>query len=97
MRIIIESDGMQTALGNASTADLNASGRGAANLAADGGAGPHSESGSEAAEGSEVTNAGPPPDWLLTAVAEAEGRTTSPTTTGDTIRGAADGGAAPEA
>jgi hypothetical protein len=97
MRIIIESDGMQTALGNASTADLNASGSGAANLPANGGAGPHSESGSEAADGSAVTDAGPPPDWLLTAVAEAEGRTTDPARTGDTTRGAADGGAAPDA
>ena len=97
MRIIIESDGGQTALGNANTADLNASGSGAANLPADGGAGPHGESGSEAADGSAVIDAGPPPGWLLAAVAEAEGRTTGPATTGDTIRGAADGGAAPDA
>ena len=97
MRIIIESDGMQTALGNASTADRNTPGSGDATLPASGGAGPQSESGSEAAEGAAVTDAGPPPEWLLAAVAEAEGRTTDPARTGDSTRGAADGGAAPDA
>jgi hypothetical protein len=74
MRIVIEIDGMQeTALSGPPAAGPDAVGAAADDAASDGGAGPAGGAmGSEVAEAAVVTDSGPPPDWLLEAVAAAE-------------------------
>jgi len=100
MRIVIDVDGVQE------TVLLGSSARGAgavgaeAEEATDGGGGPSGGVGGiEVADVAVVTDSGPPPDWLLEAVARAEaaGRSTCPTEAVDVEYGLGDGGAGPGA
>jgi hypothetical protein len=101
MRIVLEIDGMREALISAPHAPgPDSVGAPTEDAAADGGAGPGGgASGAEAADATVVTDSGPPPNWLLEAVAaaEAEGRSTGPADAAYAGDGLGDAGAGPSA
>lgn len=98
MRVVIEIDGLPVVTGPAAPG-AEAVGAAAGEAPADAGGGPGDAGGTETAEAGVVTDSGPPPDWLLEAVAaaEAEGRSTGPAAAGDAAEGLGDAGAGPGA
>ena len=99
MRIVIELDGLQEPVVRGPSAPSPGAPGAEAEEASDGGGGPNGVAGgSEAAEMAVVTDSGPPPEWLLEAVAAAEaaGHRTGPAAAADAGYGLGDAGAGPD-
>lgn len=96
MRIVLEIDGMRDTVISAPHAPGPDELAPAEDAATDAGGGP---GGVAAGDATVVTDSGPPPDWLLEAVAaaEAEGRSTGPAAAAYTGDELGDAGAGPGA